>query len=42
MSLPDHVRKGKIFTAVVDAARRWPALAEPWVRSLTKHYREHT
>jgi MOSC domain-containing protein YiiM len=29
-------------TAVVDAARRWPALAEPWVRSLTKHYREHT
>lgn len=29
-------------TAVVAAARRWPAVAEPWVRSLTKHYREHT
>lgn len=29
-------------TAVVDAARRWPAHAEPWVRSLAAHYREHT
>jgi hypothetical protein len=29
-------------TAVVDAARRWPDHAEPWVRSLTAHYREHT
>lgn len=29
-------------TAVVEAARRWPAAAEPWVRSLTAHYREHT
>lgn len=29
-------------TAVVDAARRWPGTAEPWVRSLTAHYREHT
>ena len=29
-------------TAVVDAARRWPVEAEPWVRSLTSHYREHT
>lgn len=29
-------------TAVLDAARRWPEHAEPWVRSLTNHYREHT
>ncbi len=29
-------------TAVVAAARRWPAHAEPWVRSLTSHYRDHT
>lgn len=29
-------------TAVVEAARRWPAAAEAWVRSLTAHYREHT
>ena len=29
-------------TAVLDAARRWPAHAERWVRSLTAHYREHT
>jgi len=29
-------------TAVVEAARRWPEHAEPWVRSLTAHYREHT
>lgn len=29
-------------TAVVEAARRWPAVAEAWVRSLTAHYREHT
>ena len=29
-------------TALLDAARRWPDEAEPWVRSLTAHYREHT
>jgi MOSC domain-containing protein YiiM len=29
-------------TAVIDAARRWPEHAEPWVRSLARHYREHT
>jgi hypothetical protein len=29
-------------TAVVDAARRWPTVAEPWVRAQTAHYREHT
>ena len=29
-------------TAVVDAARRHPAAAEPWVRTLTAHYRDHT
>ena len=29
-------------TAVVEAARRWPEHARPWVRSLTDHYREHT
>lgn len=29
-------------TAVIDAARRWPDLAEAWVRTLAKHYREHT
>ena len=29
-------------TAVVDAARRRPDAAEPWVRTLTAHYREHT
>ena len=29
-------------TAVLDAARRWPAHAEAWVRSLAAHYREHT
>jgi MOSC domain-containing protein YiiM len=29
-------------TAVVDAARRWPAVAEPWVRAQAQHYREHT
>ena len=29
-------------TAVVDAARRWPAVAEHWVRAQTQHYREHT
>jgi MOSC domain-containing protein YiiM len=29
-------------TALVDAARRWPDLAEPWVRTQTKHYRDHT
>jgi MOSC domain-containing protein YiiM len=29
-------------TAVIDAARRWPAAAEPWVRAQTNHYREHT
>lgn len=28
-------------TAVVDAARRFPAHAESWVRGLTTHYREH-
>ena len=29
-------------TAVIDAARRWPAVAEPWLRSLAAHYRDHT
>ena len=29
-------------TALVDAARRWPAVAEPWVRAQAAHYREHT
>ena len=29
-------------TAVLDAARRWPERAEPWVRALATHYREHT
>ncbi|HVF32953.1 MAG TPA: MOSC domain-containing protein [Acidimicrobiales bacterium] len=29
-------------TAVVDAARAAPEVAEPWVRSLTSHYREHS
>lgn len=36
------VRHDDWSTAVVDAARRWPAEAEAWVRSLTAHYREHT
>lgn len=29
-------------TAVVDVARRHPRHAEPWVRALTAHYREHS
>ena len=29
-------------TALLDAARRWPEHAEPWVRALTNHYRDHT
>jgi hypothetical protein len=29
-------------TALVDAARRWPAVAEPWVRAQARHYRDHT
>ena len=29
-------------TALVDAARRWPHVAESWVRAQTQHYREHT
>ena len=29
-------------TAVLDAARRWPEHAESWVRSLTRHYLDHT
>jgi hypothetical protein len=29
-------------TAVLDAARRWPDRAEPWLRTLADHYRDHT
>ena len=29
-------------TAVLEAARARPEVAEPWVRALAAHYREHT